>query len=226
MVATEGTEVPMTDIPLFQGIGPAARRELEARAVTRHFAPGEVLFTAGSEARGLFVIVEGRVRVTRGGRGRPQVVHEEGPGGTLGEVPLFDGGGYPATAVAREATRCVVYTPRAIEAAMAIDPKVGWAIARALAKRVRQLVERQDAFLARDVTARVAAVLQARHRAGGAEPLTLGQTHQELAEELWTVREVVVRSLRELRRRGAIASVGRGRYRVTDPRALDIAADA
>ena len=215
---------PTGEPRLFAGIGAAARRELTARAVTRRFAAGEVLFTAGSEARGLFVILEGRVRVTRGARGRPHVVHEEGPAGTLGEVPLFDGGGYPATAVAQEPTRCLVYSPRAVAAAMAADPAVGWAIARALALRVRELMERLDAFAARDVTARVAHVVRARHRAAGGGPFTLGQTHERLAEELWTVREVVVRSLRRLRRRGVIASAGRGRYRVADARALDIAA--
>lgn len=214
----------MSEPRLFEGIGPAARRELAARAVTRRFAAGEVLFTAGSEARGLFVILDGRVRVMRGARGRPHVVHEEGPGGTLGEVPLFDGGGYPATAVAREPTRCVVYSPKAIRAAMAADPAVGWAIARALSRRVRELVTRLDAFEARDVTARVAHALRARHRASGGATFALGQTHEQLAEELWTVREVVVRSLRELRQRGVITSAGRGRYRVADARALDIAA--
>ena len=209
----------MAETSLFAGIGAAGRRELEARAVSRRFRAGEVLFSTGTPARGLFVIAEGRVRVTRGGHGRPHVVHEEGPGGTLGEVPLFDGGGYPATAVAREDTRCVVYSPQAIAAAMAVDPKVGWAIARALAGRVRSLIERLDRLTARDVTARLASVVMERP---GSErgAFTLGQTHQQLAEELGTVREVVVRSLRELRRRGVISSAGRGRYRVTDARLL------
>ncbi len=216
----------MPGASLFADISAAGRRELEARAVERRFAAGEVLFTAGSPARGLFVIAEGRVRVTRGGHGRPHVVHEEGPGGTLGEIPVFDGGSYPATAVAREPTRCVVYTPQAIAAAMDVDPKVGWVIARGLARRVRELLERVDRFTARDVTARLAAVIRERHRAGGGAAFTLGQTHQELAEELGTVREVVVRSLRELRRRGIIASAGRGRYRVTGARGLDAAAES
>ena len=216
----------MSGASLFADISVAGRRELEARAVTRRYAAGEVLFTAGSAARGLFVILEGRVRVTRGRHGRPHVVHEEGPGGTLGEIPLFDGGGYPATAVAREATRCVVYTPQAITAAMGVDPQVGWAIARTLAGRVRGLLERLDRFTARDVTARLAAHVRERHQAGRGAAFTLGQTHQELAEELGTVREVVVRSLRELRRKGVIASAGRGRYRVTDARALEAAAES
>jgi len=216
----------MSGAPFFADISAAGRRELEARAVTRRYAAGEVLFTVGSAARGLFVILEGRVRVTRGRHGRPHVVHEEGPGGILGEIPVFDGGGYPATAVAREATRCVVYTPRAIDAAMAVDPKVGWAIARSLAGRVRGLLERLDRLTARDVTARLAALVRERHRASHGAAFALGQTHQELAEELGTVREVVVRSLRELRRRGVIASAGRGRYRVTDWRRLEAVAES
>jgi CRP-like cAMP-binding protein len=214
----------MTESSLFAGISAAGRRELDARAVSRRFKAGEVLFSAGTPARGLFVIAEGRVRVTRGGHGRPHVVHEEGPGGTLGEVPLFDGGPFPATAVAREDTRCIVYAPQVVAAAMAGDPKVGWAIARALATRVRNLLERLDRFTARDVTARLASVLMERQQSGRGA-FTLGQTHQQLAEELGTVREVVVRSLRELRRRGAIASAGRGRYRVTDPGTLAAIAD-
>jgi CRP/FNR family transcriptional regulator len=216
----------MTAPSLFESIGPAGRRELAARAVIRRFTAGEVLFTAGSPARGLFVILEGRVRVIRGGRGRAHVVHEEGPGGTLGEVPLFDGGGYPATAIAQETTRCAVYTAQGIAAAMAVDPKVGWAMAAALARRVRALVDRLDRLAARDVRSRLAAIVRECHGARRGAAFTLGQTHQGLAEELGTVREVVVRSLRELRRRGIIASAGRGRYRVADTRALDMAAGA
>ena len=40
-------------------------------------------------------------------------------------------------------------------------------------------------------------------------------TQSALAEEIGTVREVVVRALRELRQSGAIESVGDGKYRVS-----------
>lgn len=199
-----------TKVPLFEGISPAARRELEARAVPRRFRAGEVLFTAGSPARGLFIITEGQVRVLRGGGGRPSVVHIEGPGGTLGEVPLFDGGGYPATAVAQEDTRCLVITPAVLKAAMALDPGVGWAIARALSARVRDLVQRLDRYAAQNVTERLASWLRERAIDG---VVTLGQTQQQLAEELGTVREVLVRSLRELKTTGVIQSAGRGKFK-------------
>ena len=45
---------------------------------------------------------------------------------------------------------------------------------------------------------------------------SLGMTQSALAEELGTVREVVVRALRGIRKLGAIESDGGGKYRVAD----------
>jgi len=51
-------------------------------------------------------VVEGRIKVFRiSPEGREQVLHVEGPGATLGEVPLFDRAGYVASATAQTAAR-------------------------------------------------------------------------------------------------------------------------
>ncbi|HXE58097.1 MAG TPA: Crp/Fnr family transcriptional regulator [Gemmatimonadales bacterium] len=201
-------------VPIFAGVGPRALRELAARAVERRYAAGETLFTAGSAPRGFFVVLEGEVRVLRGGARRQHVVHVEGPGGTLGEVSLFDGGGYPATAVASAPVRCLVFPRAAIEAALAADPQVAWVFFRRLASRTRHLVDRLDRLAARSVTSRLAALLLARADEAGPGPFTLGRTQSQAAEELGTVREVLVRSLRDLRSAGAIRWTGRGRYEI------------
>lgn len=200
-------------ISFLRGAGAAARREIALRSTLRRFAAGEVLWRAGGEPRGLFVVLEGRVRVVRAGRGRQHVIHVEEPGGTLGEVPLFGGGSYPATAIAAEETVCAVIGRDAIEAAIVADPAVAFALLERLAGRVRGLVERLDRRAAQSVGAQLAALLLERHRAAGGSPFTLGSTQAEVAEELGTVREVVVRELRALRRRGAIRPAGRGRWR-------------
>lgn len=188
------------------------------RSVVRAYDTGEPLFAAGEPARGVFVVVRGRVRVVRDGRGRRHVLHEEGTGGTLGEVPLFEGGSYPATALAAEPTRCVFLGREAIDAAMRVDPELARRFLARLAARVRTLVERLDGLAARSVPQRLAALLVTRHRAGGGRngTITLGATQQEIAEELGTVREVVVRAVRALCAAGAIQAMGRGRYRVRD----------
>lgn len=210
--------------PFFSELGPAALEAIAARATERRFAEDEVLFTAGSESRGLFVILEGRVRVVRGATdGRQRVVHVEGPGGTLGEVPLLEGpgSGYPATAIAAAATRCAVVSRDALAAAMRADPEVAWLLLRRLASRIRTLVEQLDRLAARDVGARLAEFLLARAREAGGTTLTFGAPQARVAEELGTVREVLVRELRQLRASGALRSVGRGRYVVVDRTALE-----
>jgi CRP/FNR family transcriptional regulator, dissimilatory nitrate respiration regulator len=208
-------------LPLFAGISDPACRELAARSTTRTYAAGETLFVARTSARGLFVVVEGRVRVVRDVSGRRHVLHEEGPGGTLGEVPLFEDGGYPATAVTAEPTTCIVVGRDAVAAAMRADPDLAWRFLARLASRVRVLVERLDRLTARSVPQRLASLLVARYSTAGAGgALTLGGTQQQVAEELGTVREVVARAIRMLCTSGAIESLGGGCYRVRDVRRL------
>jgi CRP-like cAMP-binding protein len=207
----------LRSLPLFSGVSDAACRKLAARSLVRTYETGEHLFDAGASARGLYVVVRGRVRVVRDADTRRHVLHEEGPGGTLGEVPLFEGGGYPGTAVAAEQTTCVVVGRDAIAAAMRADPDLAWRFLRRLASRVRTLVERLDGLAARSVPQRLAALLVARQEAPtGDRTVTLGGTQQQVAEELGTVREVVVRAVRALCDAGAIEPLGRGRYRVRD----------
>lgn len=211
-------------IPLFRGLNAAARRELAARAVLRRFEPEAVLWRAGAEPRGLFVVLEGEVRVVRSSGGRQHVIHTEGPGGTLGEVPLFEGGTYPATAIAARRTLCLALGRDAIQAAIQADPELAFTLLARLAARVRHLVERLDRLAGRTVTARMAAYLLARREATGSSVFTLGRTQLEVAEELGTVREVVVRALRELREAGVVRAVGPGRIEVVDLEKLKLLA--
>jgi len=203
----------LAGLPLFADesrdvIGALARRGIEVR-----FEPNTVLFLAGSEPRGWYVVLEGRVRVVRGSGSRQHVVHTETKGGTLGEVPLFGGGTHPATGIAAEPTECALFSRAALEAAIGEAPTIAFLIARRLASRVRQLVDRLDERSATSVQSRLIEFLLTR-RVNRSASITLGMTQQALAEELGTVREVVSREIRSLMRRGMIESLGGGRYRL------------
>lgn len=209
----------LENVALFAGLNPAALRELTSRGRITRLEPGETLWRAGAEARGLHVVISGRVRVTGEGSGRRHRVHVEGPGGTLGEVPLFDGGPYPATAVADTQVECAVFGRGVLRAAMAQDPELAFRLLAHLGSRIRGLVERLDALVGMDVRQRLAAHLLAGREAAGKDVLSLGASQRDLAEELGTVREVVVRALRQLEEVGAIEREGR-RVRVVDPEIL------
>jgi CRP-like cAMP-binding protein len=210
-------------VPFLDRLSPAARRALAVRAVVRLFRAGEVLWTAGSPIDRMIVVIEGEVRVIRESGGRQHVLHTEGPGGTLGEVPFYSGGSAPATAVATAATRCLVLSREAIEAAIVADPHVAWVLLDRLASRVRGLVERVDRLALQSATTRVVGLLLAkvpRTTIHGDAQISLGMSQEAMAAELGTVREVVVRALRVLRERGLIASAGRGRIHIKDVAAL------
>src|SRR5690242_15089665 len=96
----------LAKLTLFRDSAPCVVEALSKRAVEVRFAPDEVIFLAGAKPRGWFVVIEGLVRVVRASGSRQHVIHTEGPGGTLGEVPLFTGGTHPATGIAAEPTRC------------------------------------------------------------------------------------------------------------------------
>ena len=214
----------LEQVPLLQSINKPALREIASRGVLRRFKAGDVIWFAGSEPRGLCFVLSGEVRAVHEVDGRQRVLHVERSGGTLGEVPLFSGGRYPATTIVTTDSECVVLDRDAILAAIRQDPALALVFLDRLARRVRHLVERLDRLTSHSVPARLAALLMERWRLSGGKPITLGRTQLEASEEIGTVREVLVRTLQRFRSKGLIAPAGRGRYRITNERGLEAVA--
>jgi len=212
---------------LLEGLTQAGRDTLLKHSVEKRYSTGEPLWSAGDRSEGIALVLEGKVRIVRVSGARQMVVHSGGPGDTLGEVPFFTGACYPATAIATEPTRCLFLTHAAVTEAMRVDPKLAFIFLRRLSLRVQSLVERVDQNTVSSVQTRLArfilqrsqtaaAVAPARSETGKRLAFSLGMTQTALAEELGTVREVVVRALRGLRLVGAIEGIGDGKYRVAN----------
>src|SRR3982751_5913720 len=135
---------------LFGGLDESELSALSDRAVEQRMAPGEILFIAGEEARGLYVIVEGAVRAFRESLdGREQVIHVERAGATIAEVPMFDDGPFPSTVAAEEATSVLFIDKRDVRRLCLEHPQIGLAALKLLATRVRRtaaLVEQLSLF--------------------------------------------------------------------------------
>ena len=210
-----------SQIPLFAGMSGSALALLGARASLRSVAANTFLFHAGDPAPGLIVVVEGRVRVFREVGGRRAVLHVEGPGGTLGEIPTFSGGTLPATAIALEPTSYLVVPRAVLESLVVLHPQLALRLLERMAGRVREVVSRLDRLVFQHVATRLARYLIGRsERSQIPNVISLGLTQQELAEELGTVREVLVRELFALRQAGVIESTGRARLTIVDAAAL------
>jgi CRP-like cAMP-binding protein len=222
---------------LLEALNPAGRDALLENSVERQFATGEILWSGGDRSEGITLVLEGRIRIVRGSGGRQLVIHSGEPGATLGEVPFFTGGRYPATAIAAEPTRCLLLPEAAVMRAITVDPALAFFFLKRLSQRIEILVEKVDRLTVSSVQTRLAHFILQRYQAtidssrsrpkqGKGAVFSLGMTQTALGEELGTVREVVVRALRALRQSGAIESVGDGKYRVMNASILETLAES
>ena len=209
-------EASLAQLPALAGLSePVARRVIGA-AITRRFARRAVLFRAGDEPAALYFVLGGRVRVARRVEGASSVLHFEDAGGMLGEIPVFGGGPYPATATAVDAVRCAVLSPDVVERLLREEPEFARFALGRLARRARIVLQRLDELSAYTVTARLAAYLCDVADRDGTDAIELGMSQAALADQLGTAREVLVRSLRALCDAGAIRRIGRSRFTLAD----------
>ncbi len=209
-------------LPLFARFSDEARARLAARCLTRSYGAGNLLFTTGDPCRGLYIVESGRVRIFRtSAAGREQVLHTEGPGRPIAELPLLDGGAYPASAMTEVESR-LVFLPRAeFEALYRANPDVAEAVIRELGKRLRHLVHVTETLAFRDVAARLASFLAeyAEHHGelttAGTE-IVLDRTREKLSQELGTARESVSRALKQLTGKGLIKPLAGRRMLIPD----------
>jgi CRP/FNR family transcriptional regulator len=205
----------------FGSLPAAELRRLAGQCVPSALGPGEVLFEEGRPCHGLFIVAEGSVEVRQTSlRGREQVFHTEGPGATLGEAPLFDRGGYIATAVATEPARVLFLCRADLLDLCRRHPTVALSMLETLARRVRRFAEIVSDLAFRPVPERLARHINV--LAGSAAPgagLDLELTQAQLAARLGTVRELVARAFAQLEESGIIARK-RARIVVRDPARL------
>ncbi|RPI11062.1 MAG: cyclic nucleotide-binding domain-containing protein, partial [Acidobacteriales bacterium] len=85
-------------VPLFAELSEAEIQALAERALERQYSPGDTLFHEGDPCHGVFLLGKGRVRIFKTApSGREIMLAVESAPSSVAEVPLFDGGPYPAT---------------------------------------------------------------------------------------------------------------------------------
>jgi len=193
---------------------------LASRCTERKLSREEILFIAGEEARGLYVVVSGAVRAFRAGAdGREQVIHTERAGAILADVPVFDDGTYPATAVADEDSVVLFIAKGDVRAVCLEHPTISLAALKMMAGRLRRHAELVEALSLREVGQRIARLLlrEAERRGkklDGGITFDLAMNNGQIAARVGSVREVVSRALARLQQDGLIMLQNR---RVTIP---------
>ena len=184
--------------------------QLAVRTVRRQFTAGEMLFSEGDPCKGLHIIARGKVRIFKtSAGGREQVLAVEGPGATVAELPVFDGGPYPASVVAVDDTEVAFISQRDLRDYCLEHPEVALKMLAVVGARLRRLVGIIEELSFTTIRQRLVALLvRLAETEGQASDLDitvqLPGSHQELANQLGTVRELVSRNLTRLQAEGLI----------------------
>ena len=201
-------------VPIFSDLSDAELKFLSDRAVTKRYASGDLIFSEGDPCAGLYIVETGDVRIFKtSAGGREQVLTIEHAGNSVAELPIFDGGNYPASASAATDSVLLFISRSDFRALCLEHPEVALKVLRMVGLRLRRLVGIIEELSFTTVRHRLAALLlrlarEAGKGSGRAE-FKVAASNQELASQIGTVRELVSRNLSRFQAEGLIAMDGK-----------------
>jgi len=192
-------------IPLFADLNDPEIEAIVSRAIEKHYSDGNVLFREGEECRGLFLLTQGSVKISKAsGSGREVMLAMETAPSSVAEVPLFDGGPYPATVTAVGPVIACLLTKPDFHQICRLHGDVPLKVLAVMGKRLRSLVRVVESVTFGSVRQRLARSLLEFGDQARADSFPLPVTHEELAFRLGTVREVVSRNLSRFQAEGLL----------------------
>jgi len=209
------TEAILRKTPLFASLTDEEMRALSARATRKRFQKDEQLFAEGDPCTGLYLVAIGKIRIFKlSPSGREQVLAVEGPGSSFAELPVFDGGNYPAAASALEDTEVLFISRKDFQNFCREHPDVALKVIAVVGSRLRRLVGIIEELSFTTVRQRLISLLVRLAQASATRSeegihIDLTKSHQDLAAELGTVRELVSRNLSRLEAEGFLDVEGR-----------------
>jgi len=206
--------------PLFSGLEPEHLTTLSAIAVPKRISKKAVLFREGDEAKGFFLLLKGRVKLSKvSSTGKEQILHFVQKGQSFAEAALYMNKTYPATAEALEETELFFIPREALSQAMTSDPGLAMNLIGHLARYLQLLTRKVEELSLMDATARLA-----QHLLGNMEAATglvrLGAGKGQTASSLGMAVETFSRTLTRFKDEGLVKEASPGIIQVLDEEGL------
>lgn len=212
----------LASIPLFMRVPPAQIEELTEILVDQTLARGATIFSEGDEAAGMYVVIQGRVKVFKiSPEGKEQILHIFGFANPFGEAAMFTGGRFPAHAETLETTRLFFFPREPFIRLLEREPSLALNMLAALSMMLKQFTQLVENLALKEVPNRLAAyLLLLSENAGGADTLELDIPKGQLSRLLGTIPETFSRILAKMSSQGLIQAQGRT-IRILDRPALE-----
>jgi CRP-like cAMP-binding protein len=202
---------------LFGGLGEQERSAIASRMRRVQFEPDQMIFSRGDPGREIYLVLEGRVRLSiLSSDGRELSFAHAGAGNIFGEIATLDGGERTAGATAISRVEAMALPQKALLELIQNSPKVATAAIHFLCARLRETDNRLEAIALHRIEVRLARLLlsalrlQSPGAKGARVPLNLDMSQGELALLIGASRPKVNIALTTLQDMGAITREGSG----------------
>ncbi|MBI3291800.1 MAG: Crp/Fnr family transcriptional regulator [Elusimicrobia bacterium] len=217
----------LSNIRLFEGLSDAELEEIRPLLVEKRVQKGERLFEEGAMCEQIFVIVAGKVKLTRfGDSGREQILELLGPGDSCACHPGVGNWCCSASAEAVSETALLLLRRQDYIRLVQNNSKLSLTLSKIFARRLQAVNALVEQVSLKDVKKRLVTLLLTLARERGI-PIPRGVliptdfTREELAARIGTSRETVVRYLYELKKAKLIDLKSRRQITILDPAALE-----
>ncbi|MBU1902986.1 MAG: Crp/Fnr family transcriptional regulator [Proteobacteria bacterium] len=207
---------------LFKGLPENQLREIERISVDVRFKKGEAIFSEGDDGDGFYLVATGLVKVFKASpEGKQQILHIFGPGEPFGEVPVFTGQQFPASAEAIAESRLIFFPRSAFVDLIIANPSLALNMLAVLSMRLRQFTVQVENLSLKEVPGRLAAYLiyladeQERR-----DSVMLNISKGQLASLLGTIPETLSRIFAKMNSQGLLEVKDRNII-LTDRRGLE-----
>ncbi len=195
--------------PYFSGLSPTELEAIKRHVFEESADKNKLILLEGEPAEAVYFVVSGAVKVFKtSAEGKEQILCLIRPGESFNDVPIFDGGPNPASAIAMSPVTLYGISKADMGTLLREHPGIAMNIIKVLAEKVRHFVSLVEDLSFRHVTGRIAKLLleyATDHTGMGKEPGSKPRlTQQDMAAMVGTAREVVGRSLKTLEEEGAI----------------------
>ena len=129
----------ISSIPLFRGLSEDQLNQVRQIAVDKFYGKGGLIFSEGDEGNGFYVVADGKVKIYKVSmEGKEQIFHIYGPGNPFGEVPVFSGQKFPATAQAILKSHLLFFPKNAFVNLISQNPSLCLNMLAVLSMRLRE----------------------------------------------------------------------------------------
>jgi CRP-like cAMP-binding protein len=200
-------------IPLFSQVSDADLELIASLLIERRYARNTTIVEEGLPGDYMYVIREGRVKVTKlSDEGREKILNFLDEGGFFGEMALLDRAPRIASVKTLKPVRLLALSRTDFLNALRTSPDLAMAVIQELVRRLREVDEQASSLSFQRVKERTKGLLRRLAQESPDDPerrTTAALTHQQIADMIGTSRETVTRVVKELKLDGWLHQDGK-----------------